>query len=144
MKITDAFLGEHGAIYPLLDRLEEAGSAAAEDTRIRARLLDATIVSHAHLEDETLFAALEAHLGSELGPVAIMRQEHEEIEATLARLTEVVSDGEAAQLAAHLVRTAREHFAKEEQVLFPMAEQILGADGLERLGEEWARRRLGA
>jgi hemerythrin-like domain-containing protein len=36
---------------------------------------------------------------------------------------------------------AREHFMKEENVLFPMAEQMLDARAMEQMGATWAKRR---
>ena len=50
---------------------------------------------------------------------------------------------EARGLLLHLIDVARPHFAKEEDVLFPMAETALPEATLLRLGEEWASRRLG-
>jgi hemerythrin-like domain-containing protein len=41
----------------------------------------------------------------------------------------------------HLLEVARLHFAKEEQSLFPMAEQVLDSDTLEQLGVQFANRR---
>lgn len=144
LTITAALVGEHGVIYPLLTHLEEASSGTAEETRAAAAMLAAGLTTHAQIEDELCFVPLEAHLGPGGGPLAVMRMEHQEVEGTLARLQQVTDAEEARALAAHLVRTARDHFAKEEQVLFPMAEQLLTGDELRRLGEDWARRRLGS
>ncbi len=141
--ITDALLGEHGVIYALLAHLENATFASAEEARAAAAMLHAGLESHAHIEDELSFVPLEGHLGTAGGPLAVMRMEHDEVERTLARLLEVDDVAEARTLAAHLGKTARDHFGKEEQVLFPMAEQMLDADELRRLGKEWATRRLG-
>lgn len=144
MKITDAFLGEHGVFYPQLAELERAESGSAGATRHQAQLLAAGLASHARIEEELLFVRLDEHLDPEAGPLAVMRLEHEEVEALLARLQEVGSPEEARSLAARLVAVAREHFAKEEQILFPMAEHLLGEEELLRLGREWAARRLPA
>jgi hemerythrin-like domain-containing protein len=46
-----------------------------------------------------------------------------------------------ALLGEHAVQTARAHFAKEEQVLFPLAGQMLEAGKLAQLGAKWAERR---
>lgn len=141
--ITDALLGEHGVIYPQLAHLEQAGFGSAGEARAAAALLAAGLATHAQTEDELLFAPLEERIGPG-GPLAVMRIEHEQVEGTLAQLQEVEDAGEAKALAARLAAIAREHFAKEEQVLFPIAEQALGQEELTRLGAEWARRRLGA
>ena len=136
--VTDALAGEHGVIYALLGHLASGPFDSAEETRAAAAELASGLATHAHIEDELLFVALEAHLGPNGGPIAVMRAEHEEVEGTLERLTQVEDVHEAKALAAHLVTVAHEHFAKEEQVLFPMAEQLLSADELRGLGERWA------
>ena len=144
IRITDALLGEHGVIYPLLDHLAGTPFTSGAEARAQAAFLAAGLGSHARIEDELLFAQLEAHLGAEAGPLAVMRREHEEIENVLAHLEKADAPGEARQLATHLVQLARQHFAKEEQVLFPMAEQLLGEQVLRDLGEQWAAQRRGA
>jgi iron-sulfur cluster repair protein YtfE (RIC family) len=141
MKITDALYGEHGPLYALLTHCE--GSAAQwelADLMLAGRTVEAALLSHATVEDELLFGALEARMPAG-GPVAVMRAEHEEIDAQLAALREASDEAAARRALLRMVLVAREHFAKEEQVLFPIAEELLGAAELERLGAEWAARR---
>lgn len=139
--LTDALVGEHGVIYPLLDHLAGCSFGSAEEARSLAEQVAAGLRTHAQIEDDLLFVSLEQHLGSSGGPIAVMRAEHEEIEGTLDRLSRVSHVREARTLALHLRAVAREHFAKEEQVLFPMAEQLLGEEALRSLGQEWMARR---
>jgi len=142
MKITDAFLGEHGVFYAQFSHLEEVlpFSEAVEEVHAQAALLTAALATHARLEEDVLFTSLDPHLGP-MGPLALMRAEHNEIEGTLARIPEVKDLVEARGLLLHALQVARQHFAKEEQVLFPMANQILGEETLTRLGTQWAERR---
>lgn len=143
MKITDALLGEHGVFYALFDHLE--GVLSSVDTLAQAQglsaLLAAGLEPHAHLENEVLFAALEPHLGAEAGPLAVLRYEHEEIEASLGRVQEVADGSDAKELVRAAINVARQHFAKEEQVLFPLAERVLGPERLSALGARWSERR---
>ncbi|MCC6223693.1 MAG: hemerythrin domain-containing protein [Thermoleophilia bacterium] len=142
MRITDALLGEHAVIYPLLDELARCDFETAGEARGQGRVVAAALGSHARLEDELLFDPLEQHLGTGAGPLAMMRAEHDEIEALLARLVELEELAEARTAATQVTALAREHFAKEEQVLFPMADQTLDEAELGELGAEWARRRI--
>lgn len=135
--ITDALLGEHGVIYRLLGHLTSRPFESADEARAKAAELAAGLASHAQLEDDLLFVPLEGPLGPNGGPLAVMRMEHKEVEGTLERLAHVEDIEEAEALAAHLVAIAHEHFEKEEQVLFPMAEELLGEDELRSLGEQW-------
>jgi hybrid cluster-associated redox disulfide protein len=143
MKITEAFLGEHGVFYAQFNHLEEAIPAAETLTQVQnlAALLAAGLKPHAQLENDLLITAMEEQLGAGTGPMAVMRMEHDEIEGTLARVQEVRDLAEAQDLVLRAIQLARDHFAKEEQVLFPLAEQALGADTLTQLGARWAEGR---
>lgn len=142
MKITEALLGEHGVFYAQFDHLEQAVPAASalELVQSQAALLTAALATHAGLENELLFSALDPHLG-QMGPLAVMRMEHDEIENTLGQVQEARDLAQAQHLVLHAMRVARDHFAKEEQVLFPMAHQVLDEERLAQLGTQWAERR---
>jgi hemerythrin-like domain-containing protein len=143
MKITEALLGEHGVFYAQFEHLEKVvpQMEGLLPLKMQAALLAAALKPHAQLENELLFRAMESHLPSDSGPLAVMRIEHEEIEGTLERLQEMQELAEAKKMIAHAIHTAREHFAKEEQVLFPMANQMLDTRMLEQLGAKWAVQR---
>ncbi len=139
--ITDGLLGEHAVFYAIFEHLEQEAPGMEPDALAAGgRVLASALISHAKLENECLFALLEELMGPG-GPVAVMRQEHDEIEEGLLNLA---GAGDAAAMRNQLlgaIALAREHFAKEEQVLFPMAAQMLGADKLRQLGATWAARR---
>jgi len=143
MNLTHALLGEHAVLYTLFDRSESAAGtwdlAACQEW---GRLLEAALESHAGLEDRLLFVALEPGLGTQGGPLAVMRMEHELIGTAIHRLAVATDAAEARRLLGEITATARSHFAKEENVLFPMAERFLGADRLDELGAEWAAARI--
>lgn len=143
MKITDAFLGEHGVFYAQFDRLEQVvpKTETLGQVQDQAALLAAALATHAHLEDELLFVPLEPHLGAQVGPVAMMRLEHNDIERSLDQIPDLKDLSAAKKLLLHAVEVAREHFAKEEQILYPLSEQALGAEILSRLGAQWAKQR---
>ncbi|MBI2847313.1 MAG: hemerythrin domain-containing protein [Chloroflexi bacterium] len=142
MKITEALRGEHGVFYAQFDHMARSVPQAQTLAQLQSSvaMLDAALASHAKMEDELLFSNLEPHLGP-MGPLAVMRMEHDEIEGASARIKEVQDIAEARALALSLVQVARNHFAKEEQILFHMAEEVLDEDTLERLGVQWAERR---
>ncbi len=142
MKLTDALLGEHGAFYALFDEIEALARSAGTHAQVQgsAAVLNALVRSHAMLEDELLFTALEPHLG-EAGPLAVMRTEHEQIENALIGVEDASSLKEAAESVLPALAMARSHFQKEERVLFPMAEQVLDEEILTRLGWSWASAR---
>lgn len=142
MKITDALLGEHGAFYAQFDRLEETipHTTSVGEVREQAALLAAALVSHAQLEDTLLFERMRSAGGDE-GLLSTMEAEHTEIAGLLTRAQGSQDVSAARDDLLEAVTLAREHFAKEEQIAFPLAESILGAAGLTALGARWSARR---
>ncbi len=142
MKLTDALRGEHGVFYAQFDHLEQA-VPEVEDLAIlksQAALLASALATHAQLEEELLFRALDPHLG-EMGPLAMMRSEHEQIEQALAQIPDLMDLAEAQRQLLRVVEIARQHFPKEEQILFELAPESLGDEMLRDLGAKWAERR---
>lgn len=142
MTLTDALLGEHAVIYALLDHVEQELTRleALTDVQRLTRTLAAALISHARVEDQLLFSALEAHLGRE-GPLACMRQEHAELEAAIEDVASAATWRAAAERLRYALQAARDHFIKEERVLFLMARQFMSERDLERLGDNWAAAR---
>jgi len=142
MNLVDALLGEHGVFYALFahleGRLKKGGSPA--EIQEAAAVLVATLISHAKIEEELLFPALEQHLGP-AGPLSVMRGEHEQIDGVLDEVAGGRQSGDGATALLHALQVARDHFAKEEQVLFQMARQALDTNLLVELGSQWAERR---
>lgn len=141
MKVTDAFLGEHGAFYAQFDWLETAlalDPPAGCVPRLAA-MLAAALGPHARLENELLFGPLEAAMGG--GPPAVMRMEHERIEGLLAEAAGSGDDAAARGALLEAIRLAREHFLKEERIAFPLAESMFGEGRLRELAARWAEAR---
>ncbi len=164
-------LQEHRAIMAQIADLR----AAAHDLAVRGdialpetlpvlrrigRMMETQLALHAKKEDEALFPAIEAVLGADSSPMAMMRAEHDAIHArseflrqTLDELNavehsaiEVVnaqlrslaarrSDAEALRMTAEeIIELLDAHFAKEEQMLFPMTENLLDEETLDAIG----------
>lgn len=155
IQVTHAFLGEHAIFYALFDRLRTLVPKTDSVERIHdhASLLEAALLTHAELEERLLLHPLETDL---TGPVQVMRAEHAHIEAELrtilsdqhreigqafTKLRTAVALPEARMQLLAVLDFARDHFAKEERILFPMSHAILGADRLRQLGAEWASQR---
>ena len=66
MQITQALLGEHGVLHALFEHVEAGlpGMETLADVQGAGATLVATLGSHARIENEILFPALEPHLGS--------------------------------------------------------------------------------
>lgn len=126
----------------MLDHVEQelAGLEVLTDVQRLTRALAAALISHARVEDEMLFPALETHLGPE-GLLAVMREEHEGIDAAIKEIATAGTCEAAAERLRYALQVTREHFAKEERVLFHMATELMSEQDLEKLGSNWAAAR---
>jgi hemerythrin-like domain-containing protein len=141
MKIIDGLLGEHALFHSTFDGLEHVLSEATSAIEIQRAVetLAPGILSHAALEDELLLPAIAAHIPN--GPTQVMRAEHREIDALTAQIARAGSLEEARDCGARLLDLLRDHFHKEEAMLFPMAEHHLDDKKLQELGQRWKARR---
>ena len=89
---------------------------------------DATL-HHFAMEEEALFPAFEEASGNTMGPTQMMRHEHQQMRALMEQMAEGIErrDGEGYLGASEtLLMMMQQHNLKEEQILYPMTEQVLG------------------
>ena len=119
--------------------------AAAEDAALRGdwaaaapafEHFNAQMMAHFDAEESLLFPAFEAATGMSAGPTEMMRYEHEQMRGLLSQLAAACEarDGETyGGVAETLLMLMQQHNMKEENILYPMCDQALGAEA-ERLG----------
>ena len=142
MKLTDALIAEHGVFYIFFDQVLAVASSGASVDQLKCvtRVLSAAVETHAGLEEALLFPALEPHLGTG-GPLAVMRDEHADVKQALEQMEGIRDAGDGAERVVRALHHLRDHFQKEESVLFSIARQILDDETQNRLGEAWAEAR---
>ncbi len=142
MKITDILLAEHAVFHNLFDHLEKTAPRVKTLGEIKSlsALLDAITRPHAHTEDELLMGPLE-HALAQIGQSETFHDEHEEIDTMLAAVQNAREFKPARLLLLQAIQHLREHFDKEERVIFPLAEGLLKSKTLSDLGDQWLRRR---
>jgi hemerythrin-like domain-containing protein len=142
MKITDILRAEHTVFHHLFDHIEAAVPRIKTVAEVKslALLADKVMAPHSRTEDELFIGPLE-HCFEQLGHSATFHEEHDLIEAGLARARRVNDLKFAKQLLLGAIATARKHFDKEERIVFPLAERVLKANTLDELGTEWMKRR---
>ena len=142
MDIIDGLLGEHALFYALFDWYEKSAARAdtLADLQQIARPLAEALVSHAQMEDKLLFPALATDPGLRR-PLEVMSREHQGIEQALLGVEACTRKAEALDQILAAVESAREHFAKEERVLFPRARQVLDERKRAELTNRWAKAR---
>jgi hemerythrin-like domain-containing protein len=142
MKITDALLAEHVVFHNLFDQLEllVPRLRSLAEVRALADLLEALLQAHSKVEDELILEPL-AHCMEQLGQQDTFHQEHVEIDASLKLCLKSRDLRKARRLLQDTVAASRNHFDKEERVVFPLAEKMLKSKTLTELGEQWRKQR---
>jgi hypothetical protein len=142
MNILDTLKVEHGLFYFLFDWIRNQAVANPVTYKVNGSciMVGRAIESHAKLEEELLFSALEPRLGR-IGPSSciIHRDEHKKIAQLFADGAYHSSATVGGLLEA--VDFARHHFRQEEAFLFPMAARLLSQSHMERLGRCWVESR---
>lgn len=142
MKITEALLAEHVVFHNLFDYVERATPKLKSlgEVRALAGLLDAMLEAHGQIEDKLVMEPLEQHL-DQLGQNEAIHAEHEHIEAVLEQVLACRDLKKAQKLMVSAVLICRQHFDREERVIFPLAEKWLKTKTLQALGTEWIAKR---
>lgn len=91
---------------------------------------------HSDREEMVLFPMLGVYIGTSTGPIAVMECDHDQAKGYIRTFLEKSGleqpSLEEMKNSSDLVKNAyeilTEHFAKEENVLFPMAERMLSAE----------------
>ncbi len=125
------------------DYFVEAERAVSEQDWVLAQrgfeAFHRAIEHHFVAEEEVLFPAIEAIAGSSMGPTQVMRMEHEQMRGLFSGMEQALaardSDGFLGAAETLLV-LMQQHNAKEEQIVYPMSDQMLALqreDVLEKL-----------
>lgn len=86
------------------------------------------IEQHLGAEETLLFPAFEEVTGMSEGPTSVMRHEHEQMRALFAQMGEALqaqSIDDYLGISETLLIMMQQHNAKEEQILYPMLDQML-------------------
>jgi hypothetical protein len=85
---------------------------------------------HFAREENLLFPAFEETTGMTTGPTAVMRMEHRQILQMLESLQDALARcdrNDCLGLTETLLMLMQQHNAKEENILYPMSDRVLGA-----------------
>ncbi len=142
MKITDVLRAEHAVFHNLFDHIEATVPRlkTLAEVKVLAAVVDKLHAPHAKTEDDLFMEPLE-HCFDQIGQQETFHDEHELIEAELAKVLKARDVKSAKKILLGAIATSRQHFDKEERIVFPLAERILKAKTLSALGETWLRRR---
>jgi len=161
----ETLLAQFEKLQSVVEALERRGDDALGEAQPAllavCRMMTTDLRAHARREDEALFPALEAVFGSSGTPTEVMREEHRAIHSqadlfhrTLHELNEIehprimagastLRDMAEPGASAEVLRATGQmildlvhaHFAKEEDILFPMAREVLSAETLAEVAD---------
>ena len=117
------------------DLFASAEAAVAQKNWDSARDLfgrfQAAMARHLAMEEEVLFPAFEARTGNSMGPTQVMRMEHAQMRSLLQDMASAVSASNQngfLGLSETLNMLMQQHNLKEENMLYPMSDQVLSGD----------------
>lgn len=142
MKITEALFAEHLVFHNMFDYIEAVVPKLKTLAEVKslAMLMESLLKAHSDTEDELFLGPLE-HCFEQIGQRDAFLEEHEEIDDSMRHLRGVKDLRKARQLLLAAVAYSREHFDKEERIVFPLAERVLNSKTLVSLGQTWMEQR---
>lgn len=129
-----------GDLLSLSLKIEEGEQPEADFTKLRTAVVKflAELGPHSEREEGVLFEMMAAYIGREMGPIAVMEYEHDQAKRYIGTFLDNTKNGiegfskedmiDNAQLIKNANYTLVSHFAKEESILFPMAENMLSEE----------------
>ncbi|MBL8250039.1 MAG: hemerythrin domain-containing protein [Candidatus Competibacter sp.] len=129
--IVELLAAEHRGCDERFAEIEEAAQAGdAARCREEFQRFQAEMELHFRKEEEELFPAFEQMTGNTMGPTRVMRLEHQQMREALAEMHATIAKGELEEVlgqAETLLILMQQHNIKEEQMLYPMCDRVLGA-----------------
>lgn len=135
--IAETLTADHRRCDRLLALVEAATGAGGWDPVVReAREFERVMERHFRFEEETLFPALEAAAPMASGPTGVMRLEHRQMRQMLGDLlaaTQARDQDDCLGVLDTLHLVIQQHNAKEEAILYPLADRTLAVRAPELL-----------
>jgi hemerythrin-like domain-containing protein len=109
---------------------EKAGNSLADAKELTEEFLE-EMEHHFQMEERVMFAEFEAKTGMTEGPTAMMRLEHMQMRNLMQGLLESITSDDKDKffsVSETLMILLQQHNMKEEQMLYPMAQQHLSSE----------------
>jgi hemerythrin superfamily protein len=134
MRITDVLRVEHRLLRALLEAMSGwlVAGTPPQALRERAVVVGVALEDHARREEQQLFEPLRARSEGARHLIGQMEIVHDEVRGLLEEIAAPSRDPKDRLWT--IVQLTEEHFVKEEEEVFPLAEALLASDELLRLG----------
>jgi hemerythrin-like domain-containing protein len=132
MNATELLRQDHREVDNLIAMLEDTTTASTS----LFEQLKTSLTLHAQVEEEIFYPAMEEFEEAE-ELVTESYEEHAEVKDLLEEMTGLnPQDEEFQDLLTQLKDSVQQHVEEEEAEMFPQAEELLGEDRLETIGNE--------
>ncbi|NRD78678.1 hemerythrin domain-containing protein [Bacillus sp. BRMEA1] len=132
-------LQELDGLYSLTQKIDEEVETETTfgELIIKVKEFKDHLDKHSEREEGVLFPMMGVYIGTSIGPIAAMEYEHDQAKLNISTFLSQVEQHdcltnakrkELAQYIQNAYFILTEHFAKEENVLFPMAERMLSQE----------------
>lgn len=135
MRITDVLRVEHRLLRAMMELMSQwvAGPTPADALRERATMLSTALEAHAQREEKQLFEPLRPRSETARHLVDRMELVHDEVRGLFE---EIASGREPKERLWTVLDLTEAHFVREEEEVFPLAEEVIALERLVELGEE--------
>lgn len=134
-------------LLTLCEKIEAEGEKGPYFEELIGEVIEFTkkLEYHAVREEDYLFRMLEVYIGRDGGPIAVMENEHMQADLFISEFLEKAKNHSqltSDEMIKNIIPiknaydTLLNHFSKEEQVLFPMAERMLSQEEKEELNQK--------
>jgi hemerythrin-like domain-containing protein len=136
--ITQALVMEHAVFCAVFDQVEGVlpRLSSAQEAKILATVAEGLLSNHAETEKNLAYSVLD-HVLKEDDRLNRLHQDHHEIDEHFKRVHRAKDLAEAQRLLKAALAATREHFRREEEIIFPFLERVLQPETLETLGATW-------
>ena len=133
--ITETLVADHAVFISVFDWIKQAlpRITTLEEVKILAGLVEALLRNHGDVETDLAFVALD-HALYHKGQLNRLHEDHDEIDDRLKRVQAATNLADARRLLRIALLASRQHFRREERIIFPLIEKVLRKETLAKLG----------
>jgi hemerythrin-like domain-containing protein len=129
--IKEFLTADHGRCDNYFATMEDNANKSLKDTKTSFEAFRDATERHFQMEERVMFAEFEEKTGMTQGPTAMMRHEHAQMRNLMQQMGEAIEAEDKDKffsLSETLMILLQQHNMKEEQMLYPMAQQHLSAE----------------
>ncbi len=129
--IKDYLTADHGRCDEYFAVMEENASKSLSSAKTAYEAFAQATQRHFQMEERVMFVEFEEKTGMKEGPTQMMRHEHTQMRNLIKQMGEAIDADDKDKffgLSETLMILLQQHNMKEEQMLYPMAQQHLSAE----------------